>query len=151
MSTLPHSFEDKAAPWVALALAGLTALVFFVARQPGGAVASIPELEFAQSRLLVFADVAEGGIVVSDASTGVEVAQLGTGDGGFTRTALRALFYSRRLHEVGPLEPVLLARATDGRVILHDPSTDKTIALDAFGDPNAAQVAALLDTEVAAP
>lgn len=145
MTTLrPRSVEEKAAKAMAFVLAGFTLIVIVSARWPSdpeGTPEAISALQ--TSRQLIFADAEEGSIIVNDAETGALVNQFQPGENGFIRTALRALFYTRKMHGVAPTEPIVLARIADGQVYLYDPSTDKTINLDAFGGPNAAQFEAL--------
>jgi len=110
---------------------------------------SVPPL--VETRSLIFNDADEGSIAVVDAETGKDVSLYGSGEGNFIRTALRALAYSRRLDGIGPEEPFVLGRADDGRLVLYDPATDKRIGLDAFGDDNRDEFAALLPMERTLP
>jgi putative photosynthetic complex assembly protein len=109
----------------------------------GGAPEALPSM--VQSKLLVFEDEIGGDIAIRDADSLELVGSYSTGEGGFARTALRSLAYSRRLAGKGAADPFLLGLAEDGRLLLHDPATLKTIGLDAFGDDNVAQFAFLLE------
>lgn len=97
-----------------------------------------------QSVSLLFADDADGGVSVYDFNTGNRVWVYPPESGGFVRTAMRAVVFARKKRGIGPEEPFILSRAIDGRLILSDPLTDKTIALDAFGASNAAEFAKLI-------
>lgn len=136
--------EEKLPPYILAGLAILTAIVITYTRVSGVNEEPPEEFVFTESRVLLFDHSEVGDITVTDAETGDLIDVYGAGDGGFTRTALRALIYNRRLEDIDPREPFIVGRADDGRIILHDPSTTKTIGLDAFGDVNAEQLAALL-------
>lgn len=130
-----------------LSLAGIAMLsvvfVFGVRAVGGGPSApTLPAL--VTERSLLFLDGQDGDILVDDALTGHHVVTIGTSDAGFVRTALRAVAYNRRLSGAGAETPLTLGEAADGRLFLHDPVTEKLIKLDAFGDGNTAQFAALL-------
>lgn len=125
-------------------LMALSVILVFTARFTGTETASAALPIFAESRNVIFSDTAGGSVAVIDADTGEEIIVYGTGEGGFTRTALRALAYSRRLHEIGADEPFIVGRGVKGQILLHDPTTEKTVGIDAFGDVNAQQFARLL-------
>ena len=103
------------------------------------------------TKKLLFKDNAGGDVSVVDWETGVPVWTYREAEGGFARTALRAMAYTRRLQGAGPDSPMLLQKAANGRLVLHDPVTNKEIGLNAFGEANLDQFAVLFDTGAAQP
>ncbi len=103
-----------------------------------------PPAEIVESRDLRFEDRADRGINVIDAETGVVVAELAPGTHGFIRGMMRGLSRDRRVHRVGPEVPFTLARWSDGRHSLSDPSTGNVLHLAAFGFANVKEFADLL-------
>ena len=96
-------------------------------------------------RTLVITDEADGAVAVFDAQTNVLLGRYEGGEGGFARTAVRALAYTRASHNIPHTRPIALQRASGGRLYLHDPETGRTIDLDAFGAANAAEFSRWLD------
>jgi putative photosynthetic complex assembly protein len=84
-------------------------------------------------RSLKFEDAPDHGIRVIDASTNTIAVDLPPNSNGFLRGALRALTRSRRAYGVGEDAPFRLVRYTDGRLVLHDPSTTQHITITSFG------------------
>jgi len=84
-------------------------------------------------RDLLFADAANGGIVVTDANTKQQSALLEPGTNGFLRGALRALTRSRTAAGIGRDVPFRLVRYTDGRLVLLDPATTHHVTITSFG------------------
>lgn len=113
----------------------------FVLPKPSVDVAA---LTFVEERSLVFTDLGDDRVEIRDASTNSPVLTLEANHGGFTRTALRAISYNRRLHQVAPDVPVVLGKTEKGRIFLIDPSTEKSIAVSSFGDSNADQLRLIL-------
>lgn len=140
-----HLSPSERVPLLALlALVIISASTIFLGRitDQGLQVRTSPTM--AETRMVLFLDD-EGGIVsVLDAETRSPIAAYNSGEGAFARTALRALAYTRRLHGIGSDAPFLIARSEDGQIILHDPSTQKSIGVSAFGDSNVEQFARLL-------
>lgn len=149
MSHAHHQLSrNERIPLIAVAgLIGISLVTVFAGRLTGKGLKDAEEPVLVESRSLIFADGADGLVDVRDFLTGASVAQFGSGEGGFARTALRALAYSRRVHEVGPEDPFVVGRADDGRVVIHDPSTGKTISLSAFGDAQEDVFIAFLDAQ----
>ena len=98
-----------------------------------------------QSRTLVFADAAAGGIDVTDARNGAVVARIAPGEGGFIRGVMRGLAYHRSLKGAPAAAPFELSVLSDGALVLFDPQTERRIDLGAFGATNRAAFAAMLD------
>ena len=90
-----------------------------------------------------FSDEADGGVGVYDPVTGDVIHTFGPGQGGFVRTSLRALTYQRRLAGVGKRAPFEIQKSATGNIVLHDPTTGKSLTLDAFGDVNESDFAQL--------
>lgn len=134
-----------------LSIVVLSIVIVAVGRLTGVGLQEPENPMLVETRSLVFSDAQEGSIAVIDATTGQSVSLFSSGEGNFIRTALRALAYSRRLDGIGPEEPFTLGRAADGRLVLYDPATDKRISLDAFGDDNRDEFAALLNPERGLP
>ncbi|MBY0491209.1 MAG: hypothetical protein K2R93_15310 [Gemmatimonadaceae bacterium] len=84
-------------------------------------------------RSLRFADAPDHGIRVIDASTNTIAVDLPPNSNGFLRGALRSLTRTRRAYGVGADAPFRLVRYTDGRLVLHDPSTTQHITITSFG------------------
>lgn len=103
-----------------------------------------------QSRLVVIADRADGGIDVRDARDGRTVDEL-HGEQGFVRGVLRGLARERKRRGLGPEAPLQLVARVDGRFSLEDPSTGQHIPLDAFGAENSARFVRWLPGDDARP
>lgn len=84
-------------------------------------------------RDLKFTDASDGGIIVTDATTNTQSALLPPGTNGFLRGALRALTRERQLAGIGRDVPFRLVRYTDGRLVMHDPTTKQHITITSFG------------------
>lgn len=96
-------------------------------------------------RSLLFRDEPDGSISVSDAHTGVLIAQI-RGEQGFVRGTLRALSRERRRQGLNATSPLTLSLESDRRIILRDPSTGEHIDLASFGATNREVFANLLRT-----
>ena len=73
-----------------------------------------------------------------------QLAVLAPGTNGFARGVLRGLARERRRSDIGMEPPFRLARWSDGRLTLEDPTTGRRIELGAFGPTNAEVFAALM-------
>ena len=96
------------------------------------------------TRTISFEDVDAGGVLVRDAASGAPIALLGSGEGGFIRSTLRALARERRGWNLGGAQPFRLTAWDDGRFTLHDEATGRTVDLKAFGPTNAEAFGRLL-------
>jgi putative photosynthetic complex assembly protein len=92
----------------------------------------------ARSRLLRFADQADGSILVTDAATGSEIARAAPGTNGFLRGSLRGLMRMRKISDNQLTAPFVLARWPDRHLTLEDTATNIKIDLMAYGPTNAA-------------
>ncbi len=133
-----------------MVIAGLvvfaTVMVFLVRYGDIGRQTPISQ-EVVETLTLRFSDGDDGAIVVRDAATGEETFRYAPGEGGFARTALRAMAFRREIEGQGSREPMMLHRTDKGRFILVDPVTEQSIGVNAFGKDNAAQFAVLFDME----
>jgi len=148
---MSHSSEHELKPidrYALWSMCGFLCLVVLFVFLSNPAPQDGASLELVESRSLIFKDGPSGTIVVINADTQEELLTLQTNEDGFTRTAVRALAYNRRLHDVEPEVPITLGKTAAGRIIIHDPSTDKSIRVGAFGELNAAQLNKLLETSI---
>lgn len=100
-------------------------------------------------RDLRFQDRADGGVVVLDAQRAEAVATLEPASDHFIRASLRGLVRERRAGALGDQAPFRLALWADGSLTLQDTATGRIVALNAFGQTNAAAFARLLGTDLA--
>jgi putative photosynthetic complex assembly protein len=96
---------------------------------------------------LRFRDEPDGGVGAYHTTLETRLFKFNAGEGGFVRTALRALTQHRQKMGIGPVPPFELMRSENGNVVLSDPSTGKQITLDAFGDSNQGDFAQLFDAD----
>ncbi len=127
----------------ALVVASLVGVGF--ARVTDIGVQRAPELRVVDKVTVVFRDEADGGVGVYDPESNEAVHIFGPGEGGFVRTAMRAVAHTRKVSGAGPEAPFELARTEEGRLLLTDTLTGRTVSLEAFGDANAGDFAQLLD------
>lgn len=152
-----HSHENTV-PRPALIAAGVMvgfSLLMTAAVQIGwlerSAVPSAERAEAAvtplEQRSLLFADGADGSVVITEASTGEEVGMIeaDSEQGGFIRGVLRGLARERRMYDVGSEPPFTLTLWRDGSMSLVDDATGRSVELGAFGPDNRAAFAVLLD------
>ena len=152
-----HSHENTV-PRPALIAAGVLvgfSLLMTAAVQIGwlerSAVPSAERAEAAVSpleqRSLLFADGADGSVVITEASTGEEVGMIAADSeqGGFIRGVLRGLARERRMHDVGSGPPFTLTLWQDGSMSLVDDATGRSVELGAFGPDTRAAFAVLLE------
>ena len=104
----------------------------------------------AETLALRIVDEADGGVGVYAAVTGDLIHIYEPGTGAFVRTALRALALDRQRAGIGPEPAFHLTRTMEGALLLEDPSTNKTITLDAFTAEHAASFDTLFTAKGAA-
>jgi len=105
-----------------------------------------PELSVVESVTVLFKDEIDGGVGVYGYPDGTQIHVFAPETGGFVRTAMRAVAHTRKLKGGGPNDaPFKLARTGEGRLLLTDTLTGKTISLEAFGDSNAEDFEQLLE------
>ena len=157
MSTASGHSHDQTIPPYAVAAAGvlvattlaMTALVRFgvLDREAVPAtVRSAAHVAPAETRELIFADRADGAVVVRDAATGatVEVLIDGIPGNGFVRGVMRGMARERRSHGIGMAPPFELTLWRNNTLTLTDKSTGRSIEMGSFGADNRAAFAALL-------
>ncbi|MDE2048954.1 MAG: hypothetical protein KGJ44_11130 [Betaproteobacteria bacterium] len=113
-------------------------------RLTGHAQSSVVPSPVVAARQLQFFDRSDGGITVVDASNGSTVSVLPPASNGFLRGTLRSLVRERREMGKGAAAPFALAAHADGRLVLTDTATGRSLDLEAFGASNAGAFAALL-------
>ncbi|MEL7129167.1 MAG: photosynthetic complex assembly protein PuhC [Pseudomonadota bacterium] len=123
-------------------LSGILALMIFVsgfsiiAQFTGFGAQKPASYDIADAVSLRFTDEAGGAIGVYRGTSEELLHVYPAETGGFVRTSLRALAFDRRKAGIGKEPPFLLLRTKSGPLLLEDPSTNKRIALDAFGKEN---------------
>ena len=95
---------------------------------------------------LRFDDMANGGVEVRDAERGDVLYVVNPGEGGFLRATLRTLAHARMRDDIGRATPFRLTRWSDGAMTLDDPTTGRSVGLDAFGPTNAGVFAQMFKT-----
>ncbi len=123
----------KSALVTAAALIAVVFMLCIAARIFGfGAFAERQSAVIAERQLL-FIDESNGGIRVVDATTQGLAASLEPGTNGFLRGALRALTRGRSSAGIGQAVPFRLVRYADGRLVLIDPTTKRSVTVTSFG------------------
>lgn len=152
-----HSHENTV-PRPALIAAGVLvgfSLLMTAAVQIGwlerSAVPSTERAEAAvaplEQRSLLFADGADGSVLITEAGSGAQVGliEAGSEQGGFIRGVLRGLARERRMYDVGSEPPFTLTLWQDGSMSLVDEATGRSVEIGAFGPDNRAAFAVLLE------
>lgn len=150
-----HSHDNMAPPAAIKAAAVLVLLSLVLVAgvrlglwQPAPAAAerrAEAQLVPVTERLLHFRDRAsDGNVVVTDATSGQQVAALGREGSGFVRGVMRGLARERRMHDDDRQAPFRLAQWPDGALSLTDTATGRVIELGGFGPDNRAAFARFL-------
>jgi len=126
-------------------LLAFTLIMAGVARHSGYYKLDLPVAAPIESRMLSFDDRSDGAVTVSDTQENHIIAVLPPGTNGFARGVMRGLARFRKLDEIGKSPSFKLTHWSDGRVSLQDPTTNRTIELEAFGETNLGVFAKLLD------
>ncbi len=103
-----------------------------------------PAYEVTQVRELRFLDGPGGTVLIIDARTGDTVSTIAPGSNGFLRATMRGLVRQRQIKGIGSEPPFRLVHYVSGHVSVIDPETGASVALDAFGQTNAAVFSRLL-------
>ena len=101
-------------------------------------------------RLLHFQNQPDGGVLVTDGTSGQPLQTL-HGEQGFLRGVLRGLARERRANGVGASPPYRLSLHGEGRLLITDTETGRFIDLASFGPDNAAVFARWLPEGVRKP
>lgn len=145
-----HSHDIRMPKPMLYGIAGLLiAVTAFVglARLTGVGVADLSDEPAVERMAVRFLDEPNGGVGAYNPESGAVLHIFEPGEGGFVRTSLRSLSHNRRLAGVGPMPPYELLKSATGHVVLFDPTTGKSLTLDAFGDANENDFAQLFDAQ----
>jgi putative photosynthetic complex assembly protein len=133
-------------PWILIAAALLITFAMaaaYYSRVTGFGRVSLQGAQPYKVLLLRFEDMPNGGVGVRDAERGDVIFLVEPGKGGFMRATLRTMAQARKRDDIGSATPFRLTRWTDGTLTLADPTTGRSIGLDAFGPDNAGAFAQL--------
>jgi putative photosynthetic complex assembly protein len=146
MNLLIHEEQQRVViPLPVLIGAGLAVAISIVAAAIGGSHTKPAPAPLLASRTLSFTDASDGAVLVTDATTGAQVARLAPGTNGFVRGTLRALAHEDgHAAHAAAAHPFVLSSFADGRLTLDDPTDGQRLDLEAFGSLNTAAFAALL-------
>lgn len=109
------------------------------------AVRTAAHLTPTATRNLSFVDQADGGLLITDVTSGTTAKTIKPGEpSGFIRGLLRGLGRERRMNHVGKTVPYRLESWPNGQLTLTDTGTKRSIELTAFGPTNRAAMAELL-------
>jgi putative photosynthetic complex assembly protein len=134
-------------PFIALAAAGTAVVIAMIVAAIGGSPTTMPPSKIEATRLLRFDDETNGSVQVTDVETGKLVTVLAPGTNGFIRASLRGLAHSGGHEEhARPNHPFRLTARSDGRLVLDDDVSHRSLDLEAFGSLNSAAYAVLLTT-----
>jgi putative photosynthetic complex assembly protein len=133
-----HIDMPKVPLYAAFAMVLMTILLVAVARIGGVGQLHTPQTAVTAERTLLFADRADGAVLVTDGRTGELLETVDPGTNGFLRGTIRGLARDRKRSGIGPDVPFRLTSRADGRLLLEDPATGRLIDLGAFGPVNAA-------------
>jgi len=89
-----------------------------------------------ETRVLRFADRADGAVLIYDETEGRQVDELAPATNGFLRVVLRGFARDRQQRQIGPEVPFQLRRWSDGHLTLNDPGTQREVDLSVFGPTN---------------
>ncbi len=126
-------------------LLGFTLLMAGLARHSEYYKRDLPIAAPVESRMLRFEDRGDGAVTVFDTQENQLIAVLAPGTNGFARGVMRGLARFRKRDDIGTSPSFHLTHWSDGRVSLEDPTTNRTIELEAFGSTNVGVFAKLLD------
>ena len=101
------------------------------------------------SRQLLFRDQPDGGAAVYDASgTSAPIDIVAPATNGFLRATMRGLARQRLRQDADRETPFRLTEWADGRLTLEDPTTGRTVEMEAFGITNEQVFTNLLTAKV---
>jgi putative photosynthetic complex assembly protein len=116
-----------------------------VARTTGYGVVEVPDTKPVQAVQVRFDERPDGSIAVYRGRSDTLIAEFEMGSQGFIWGVVRGMDRQRMLEGAQPDAPYTLTHWADGRLSLHDPSTDRVVYLNAFGPTNLDSFARLLD------
>lgn len=127
-----------------LALTGATQLGLIAPSPSATQVRTAESATALGSRVLSFADGANGTVVVNDVASGQTVHVFDGEGSGFIRGVLRGMGRERQKRAIPMLAPYELNHWSDGSLSLTDTATNRIVELGAFGPTNRATFQALL-------
>lgn len=134
-----------------LAVAGIVVAFSIATAAVGrltGAANSAPDVSPVMTRSLVFRDQPNGGVLVFDAGhTTAPIAEIAPASNGFLRATMRGLARQRLREDASRDIPFRLSGYADGRLILEDPTTGRSVEMEAFGISNETVFARLLTAQ----
>ncbi len=107
-----------------------------------------PEGTPVASRDINFADRPDGAVIVYEVPSEHVISVLEPGAENFIRVVMRGFVRERKRRGIGAEQPFSLSRWSDGRVMLVDETTGRTVQLNAFGKTNVGAFERLLDAKV---
>ena len=114
-----------------------------------GAANSAPTSTIVASRDLLFRDQPNGGVAVYDANEpAAPIDMVAPETNGFLRATMRGLARQRLRQDADREIPFRLTGWADGRLTLTDPTTGRTVEMEAFGITNEEVFAHLLTAKV---
>lgn len=130
-------------PAIACGLLVAAAILIAAVGKPEGAKPAFAVAQPEASLGLLFTDAPDGTVTVNDATSGKALRRLPPGEGGFLRTTVRNLAMARKRAGNASEAGFTLARLPGGSLVLRDPVLDRAVLLDAFGQTNKNEFAAL--------
>jgi putative photosynthetic complex assembly protein len=139
----PEPFPRK------ILLAAGSAMAMSIAIAAAGRISGVdnnkPTAQAVASRALLFRDMPDGSVAVFDASdTAKPIDIVAPETNGFLRATMRGLAQQRLRQDANREVPFRLTEWADGRLTLEDPSTNRSVEMEAFGITNETVFADLL-------
>jgi putative photosynthetic complex assembly protein len=145
MSKAPFPRPILAVAGTVIALSIMTAAI----GRMTGAANSAPTSTVVASRDLLFRDQPNGGVAVYDANEpAAPIDMVAPETNGFLRATMRGLARQRLRQDADREIPFRLTGWADGRLTLTDPTTGRTVEMEAFGITNEEVFAHLLTAKV---
>lgn len=132
-----------------MAMAGATRVGWIPHSADPDASRAAQKVQPAKSRELLFADRADGAVVVTDASTGENVKVVEFGQGGFLRATMRRMAKTRIAAGQGAELPFKLTLWENGALSLSDPQTGREAEIHGFGADHSKIFADMLESPAA--
>jgi putative photosynthetic complex assembly protein len=150
---MTHDRRQPPFPRNTLIIAGTVILLSIMTAAAGrinGTANSAPTGKPLVSRELLFRDRANGAVAVFDArNTAVPIDIVEPATNGFLRATVRGLAQQRIRQGADKSVPFRLTEWADGRLTLQDPTTGRTVDMEAFGITNEEVFANLLTAKSA--
>ncbi len=139
MSAIDHEPFPKGALFAAGSLIALSLIAAAVGRYqnlnpPIDSIVSAPVPSTVLK--LRFVDLADGSVIVRNATTGATLDVILTGEDAFIRAVMRGFVRDRKSRKIGDEVPFNLSLYPNKRLTMSDPTTGKEIDLRAFGPTN---------------